>query len=38
VKRLAFLLHNLIGHPIAGVLWFLGFERAGNAIHRLGAP
>ena len=30
-----FLLHNLIAHPIAGLLWFLGADRAGDAIHRL---
>jgi hypothetical protein len=31
--RLAWLTHNLIAHPVAGVLWALGFDRAGDWIH-----
>lgn len=27
------LLHNLVAHPIAGLLWALGLERAGDAVH-----
>jgi len=30
---LSFLLHNVFLHPLAGVCWFLGLERAGDYIH-----
>jgi len=32
--RARLLLHNLVAHPIAGVLWAVGLERAGDAVHR----
>jgi hypothetical protein len=32
------LLHNLLAHPIAGVLWAVGLERAGDAVHDWWAP
>lgn len=25
--------HNLVAHPIAGVLWALGFTAAGDWVH-----
>jgi hypothetical protein len=31
--RLAWLAHNLIAHPIAGLLWALGLRPAGDWIH-----
>jgi hypothetical protein len=31
--RCRWLAHNLIAHPIAGLMWALGFRRAGNWIH-----
>ncbi len=31
--RLAMVRHNLIAHPVAGVLWLLGFEKAGDWVH-----
>ena len=27
------LFHNLVGHPIAGVLWALGFDFLGDWVH-----
>ncbi len=30
-----FFLHNTVLHPIAGVLWFFGFEKQGDRIHDL---
>jgi hypothetical protein len=32
------LAHNLIAHPIAGVLWALGFDRAAERVHRWWEP
>lgn len=32
------LIHNLIGHPIAGILWAIGAEQAGNWIHDATLP
>lgn len=29
------LLHNVLCHPVAGVLWFLGFEKLGDKVHDL---
>ena len=31
--KLRNLRHNLIAHPLAGVLWALGLERAGDWVH-----
>lgn len=25
--------HNLVIHPIAGMLWFFGYEKAGDYLH-----
>jgi hypothetical protein len=25
--------HNLIAHPVAGVLWLFGFDRWGDWVH-----
>lgn len=33
MRRLMNARHNLIAHPIAGILWLLGFEKTGNWIH-----
>lgn len=30
---LHWLLHNTVIHPLSGLLWFLGFERAGDNLH-----
>lgn len=32
------LLHNLIGHPIAGILWALGFNKQGDWVHDVTLP
>lgn len=32
-RRLKHARHNLIAHPIAGLLWLFGFEMAGDWIH-----
>ena len=37
VSRAMFLVHNVIVHPICGVLWFLGADRAGDWLHRITA-
>lgn len=31
--RLRMLRHNLVAHPVAGVLWAFGFEAAGDYVH-----
>ena len=31
--NLMWLLHNTIGHPIAGFFWFIGLIKVGNLIH-----
>jgi hypothetical protein len=33
MQRWRNLRHNLVVHPVAGVLWFLGFDRAGDWLH-----
>lgn len=30
--------HNLIAHPLAGVLWALGFDNLGDAVHEWWTP
>jgi hypothetical protein len=35
---LKFLIHNLVAHPIAGVCWFVGLEKLGNAAHSICEP
>ena len=35
-ETMRFLLHNCLVHPVAGLLWFLGLDAAGDAVHRLG--
>jgi hypothetical protein len=35
MTRLAFALHNIVIHPICGVLWFVGARRAGDWLHGL---
>lgn len=36
--RISFLLHNLVMHPVAGFLWFIGLEGAGDFVHSFGEP
>lgn len=38
MKRLAFLFHNLVIHPLAGLLWFCGFVEWGDKVHDAFAP
>lgn len=33
VRRLCTAYHNCVLHPVAGVLWFLGLEAAGDRVH-----
>lgn len=33
MRKLRLLIHNLVAHPIAGVLWFLCLEKAGDWVH-----
>ncbi len=32
-RRLLNARHNLIAHPIAGLLWLLGYESEGDWVH-----
>jgi hypothetical protein len=32
-RRLVNFRHNMVAHPIAGVLWLFGFEKAGDWVH-----
>lgn len=34
----SWLFHNVIGHSIAGILWFFGLTVAGNWIHEVTLP
>lgn len=36
--RIHFALHNLIAHPICGLLWLVGLTAAGNWLHDRSAP
>lgn len=31
--HLRWLLHNVVVHPVCGLLWFVGFERAADRLH-----
>jgi hypothetical protein len=33
-----FLAHNVIAHPIAGILWALGLDAIGDRVHEWWAP
>lgn len=33
MTRIAFFLHNVVIHPICGVLWLIGANVAADAIH-----
>jgi len=33
VRRLTNFRHNMVAHPIAGMLWLFGFEQAGDWVH-----
>lgn len=33
VMRLRIARHNIIAHPIAGVLWLFGFRAGGDWVH-----
>jgi hypothetical protein len=32
------LFHNVIGHPIAGILWFIHLPKAGEWVHNITLP
>jgi len=32
-KRLFFLIHNVVLHPISGLCWFFGAKKVGDALH-----
>lgn len=32
-QRLLNFRHNVVAHPIAGILWLVGFQKAGDWIH-----
>lgn len=36
--RFRWTLHNMVAHPVSEVLFQLGFERAGNALHDTTVP
>lgn len=36
--RWRFLAHNVLVHPVAGVLWFLGFDQFAERVHAIWAP
>jgi len=36
--RFSYLIHNMIGHPIAEALWVLGLEKAGDYVHDITVP
>ena len=36
--RLSYLVHNIIGHPVAEIFWILGLERAGDYVHDITVP
>jgi hypothetical protein len=36
--RFSYLIHNMIGHPIAEIFWIMGFEKAGDYIHDITVP
>jgi hypothetical protein len=38
VKRFAYTLHNLVGHPVSEVLHLLGLDRASTWIHDITLP
>ncbi len=33
LRRLRFLLHNVVAHPVAGICWFFGLGRLGDWLH-----
>jgi len=33
VRRFRNAFHNCVLHPVAGLLWFLGFQAAGDRVH-----
>jgi len=34
-KKLAILIHDIIAHPICGILWIVGAEKTGDYLHDL---
>jgi hypothetical protein len=36
--RFSYTVHNTIGHPIAEILWVLGFHKAGDWVHDITVP
>ncbi len=33
MKRLGFLIHDVLAHPLCGLLWIVGFQKAGDWFH-----
>ena len=38
MTNLLWLIHNTISHPLAGILFFLGFDKAGTWVHDISLP
>ena len=36
--RFSYFVHNVLGHPIAEILWILGLTKAGNYVHDITVP
>ena len=36
--RFSYCFHNIVGHPVAEILWVLGFEKAGDYVHDITVP
>ena len=38
LTRLMWFIHNTIGHPIAGILFLFGLDKAGDWVHDITLP
>lgn len=36
--RFSYTIHNIIGHPIAEILWLFGLTKAGDYVHDITVP
>ena len=36
--RFSYFIHNIVGHPIAGVFWVLGLVKVGDYVHDITVP
>ena len=36
--RFSYLLHNVVGHPLAEMFWVLGLHKIGDYIHDITVP